>query len=114
MEYATHIDDEVQDVVIQAFIHARRADPAGMMMSAAAAAESVGHVMAFITCTADAYGGKTREAVARDITAEVARRTEPLGVYAQETAVARVQRAFSQGLDGPPDWLPVGELDPDR
>jgi hypothetical protein len=89
--YAQHIDGEIMRAVAEAVFHVFRQDPAGLMLRAP---DSVKSYAAFFACASNAGGGKTAAAAAQDITAEVARRTEPLGVYAQEVKVAEVQRAF--------------------
>jgi hypothetical protein len=105
--YAMHLDHEIMNAHSEAFFHALRQDSAGMMMKAPT--EAARKYLAFFACGSTASGGKTREDAARDIIDEVARRTEPLGVYAQETKVAEVQRACLATLYGPnarAEWLP--------
>jgi hypothetical protein len=97
--YVMHMDKEIMTALNEAFFCALREDSAGMLMRATT--EAGRKYLAFFACGSTASGDKTREDAARDIIAEVARRTEPLGPYAQETKVAEVQRAFLATLYGP-------------
>jgi hypothetical protein len=105
--YAQHIDDEIAEACAEAVCHAFRQDPAGLMLRAP---DSVKPYAAFFACGSNAGGGKTGADVAREITAEVARRTEPLGVYAQEVKVAEVQRAFIATIGVQADPASDGEF----
>jgi hypothetical protein len=90
MMYVQHIDDEIMRAVGEAVFHAFRQDPAGLMLRAPDSCKPLAAIFAGAVTATD--GDKT--AATSAITAEVARRTEPLGVYAQEVEVAKVQRAF--------------------
>jgi hypothetical protein len=94
LEYMFDMDNVLAQVFIEVFRTAGQRDPAGMMLWAPGAA--VRAHLAFLAPAWDKYGpgGIPRDLVARDLLAEVARRTERLGVYVQETKVAEVQRAF--------------------
>jgi hypothetical protein len=88
--YIQHIDLTIMDAVSELFFYRLRMDPAGCMLSAPDPCKPLVAIFAGAVTATD--GDKT--SATRDITAEVARRTEGLGVYAQEVEVAKVQRAF--------------------
>jgi hypothetical protein len=94
LEYVFCMDDPLARAFTEVVRIAGRQDPAGLMLWAPGAA--VRAHLAFLAPAWDKYAarGIPRDIVARDITAEVACRTEDLGIYAQETEVAKVQRAF--------------------
>jgi hypothetical protein len=93
LTYAKFLDDRIMEAAAEAFCGAMRADPAGMMMNAPDGAKPGA---AFFALAANAKGGNT-ESVVRKIMSAVVERTADLDPYAQETEVARVQRAFMGG-----------------
>jgi hypothetical protein len=90
LSYVERLCPKVMMAVNEAFYQAICADPARVMMNAP---DGCGSLVALFVGGAMAADGNWT-AAENAIVAEVADRTESLGVYAQETEVAKVQRAF--------------------
>jgi hypothetical protein len=110
LTYAEHLCPKVMMAVNEAFYQAICADPARVMMNAP---EGCGSLVALFVGVAMAADGN-RTAAENAIVAEVADRTESLGVYAQETEVARVQRAFIEASKVKSSRQIGGEMVEDR
>jgi hypothetical protein len=107
--YAMHLDKQIIRAVCLAFSEALRADPVGMVMDCP---DECRPLVAAAGAVMARDGDRT--AAVGSMIAEAARRTEGLGVYAQETAVAKVRRAFLKAGAVRSGRVVDGEFIPDR
>jgi hypothetical protein len=108
--YVQSLDPEIMIAANSAFLLALRANPGRMMLSCPDEAKPL---VALFACTGLAEDGD-RTAAERAIMNDVVDRTASLGTYAQETEVAKVQRAMSKARGVRTGRIVDGKLVEDR
>jgi hypothetical protein len=96
--YIQLLDPEIMRVSGEAFFAACRANPSGMLLSACDHSDGAASIAASFISTFNAVDGSRTEGDARILDA-VVEKTSGLDTYAQETAVAKVQRALGKAKE---------------
>ena len=93
--YVQSLDPKIMIAATNAFMMGLRANPGGKILSSSDEAKPF---VAMFAAAALAEDGD-RTAAEKAIMSDVVDRTESLGIYAQETEVAKVQRAMEKARD---------------